>query len=1139
MKRKLLYLLTAIAVLFALSVGILACTPGEEPPPADNADYSVTVKGPDGDLLSGITVTWSNAGTVYGTAVTGDDGKASASIPRATYKVELTGVPAGLDFPAPSVTAGMRNITLNLTRTQVEYTVAVVDKVGSPAKGVTVTWTAGSKAAGSAVTGDDGVAKKTLDYGEYIVSVANLPSGNVASGTLSVTGAEPNAHFGLINGESVRYTVRLRSEGGLKLAGYTLRVEKDNNPVHLPETDQNGDASFSLPAGRYTVKALGLPEGYTAEVATVDADNVSTQLTAKSAIINEIPAGLDRYYIGDIFHNYTFTTPYDVDGAPLSVSVAQAIKQKRILLINFWGTNCSFCVQEMPAMQNIYEKYGDKIEIVAVNNYISQGTTDSDSTIRKFYAEYGYTFPMLRDTYGFASKFALEAWPTTVIIDRFGAIARIESGALPDEGLWERLIEMYAADEYVQTFTPGAEGNESIRVEIAKPDVVLPEGHYDRVAETLNNTDLFPSGASVRWYGAPETEEYRYAWPFVLGTDPDVSPTDKVLYSSNTQKHTSYSVLFAEVTAPAGSVFTFDYYADTEGGSDILSLLWDGKLIKEIDGQSDGWKTCTLYADLTDEPHTLALTYMKDNSVHTGKDNVFIRNVRFTALDEIQESTDMLRAAAYGGAATGGNAYRYYADAALADDGYYHVNTSTLQNAALAGNDPSPILFINLLNATNWSGNSLQTYVLATDDEGESIIDTRFEVNGVTRDYATDLTAYFRMATYSDIPQYVPVDAKLFAILKPLMQRIKAASGDKNATVHDDEWLELCYFYSHYGDGTPQGDPVIGLTESTAIPLSVGENTANLRRIMQPFSSCLYTFTPETSAVYRIYSSNVPQQKPVQAWLYDENSSAENALVYCGDHYVTRDGVGEQNFELYRYLVAGKKYYIDIGLTSPDTLEFTVNVQNVGASAQVLTPAAYSDYVLVIDKNGNPILDANGDQIYDVNNPVEFVKDADGYYHAKNPDGTVGSFIYLDFIYANAAIGTLSIDAMLDRYLPDPNGSKPFSFKTFDFSHVVGYTYLQNEGYYTYRELDISAVDDVYKDYTARLKEISASAPKTGDTRGMVKVNDEIKQLLDLFTKLRVNSTYYQNEQLIFESVTDNEWLRYCWYFRQYDVNNI
>ncbi len=42
-------------------------------------------------------------------------------------------------------------------------------------------------------------------------------------------------------------------------------------------------------------------------------------------------------------------------------------KKGQVILLNFWATWCSNCVKEMPAIEKLYEEYGDQIVIVGVN----------------------------------------------------------------------------------------------------------------------------------------------------------------------------------------------------------------------------------------------------------------------------------------------------------------------------------------------------------------------------------------------------------------------------------------------------------------------------------------------------------------------------------------------------------------------------------------------------------------------------------------------------------------------------------------------------------------------------------------------------------------------------------------------------
>lgn len=1113
MKKRLILFITALIAVLGLSALFIGCRSG-----GATTEYSVTVLSPDENPLSGVTVTWKSSAKTA-TATTDSDGLATATLPAATYSVSLSGYGEGLTYTAVSVSSAMPKVTLSLEVQKVKYTVTVIDKAGAPAANVAVSWTDGERLVGTAATDANGVAECDLDYGAYSVALANLPENNVYDGAASVTGASPAARFELRDGVTATYSVTVRSEGGLLFKHQPVMVYSGKNIITSGRTDETGVYTASLVPGSYTVRAGEIPDGYSFEPATLSATVTATELVLYSSVITDDPSydENDYYVLGDIIHDYGFTTPYNVGDKPWSSSVAEILETKEALIINNWGTGCGWCVTEMPEMQELYEKYGDKIEIVAVSNY---SPPDTDQTIIDYKETNGYTFPLMRDLNGFKIKFKVESWPTTIIVDRYGAIARIEVGAILGFEAWERMILKYIGDDYVQTFTPGDRVSDSINNEISKPDIVLPADHYDKVAATLNNTKAFPEGASVTWFG--ETEE-DYIWPFVLETESDVSPGDKVLCASNVGKANSIAAIYATVNVDAGNVFTFDYYSSTQANFDELTVIWDGKIVKKISGDSDGWQTCYLYADILDGEHTFAMAYVKNATINSGKDNVYFRNVRFTDLADIEGSADMFRAAAYGIPDDGSTTFMHYATVALdPDDGYYYVDLGSLENAELAGNDEKPMLFLNMLNATNWSGSAILDYVLGAYESGEYAFDCTFTVNGVTKDYREELTKYLMMANVSYVEYCVPVDKELHDLIIAFMAHI---SGDH---AHANEWLEACYFYSHYGDGEPIGNPIMGVTEKTAIEVGVGTHTANLTRNMAS-PQTIFTFTPTTSEVYKI-ESLIPDDATengryaAQIWLYEEGRSADECLAHWGEEDLKRDGVNEQNFEIYHYLEAGHKYYILLAFQMQMGGEYEFSIAPVGQSVTYLARCSYDFYNQVLDEDGK----WSGYVV--LAGAIEYDKDEDGYYHALNADGSLGDFIYLDVKYANtAALGNIPLTRLVDKYVTDPGTFEPLDYQIFDFRYMVTYTTaIGSTGdiiNYT-PKTDLASLGEQYKNYTARMKEIIATAPSSGEYEGLIKVDQEIADILSLFIETRLN--------MVLDGKTDavlaNEWLRFCWY---------
>lgn len=1124
MRKRLIGLLTFIALILSLAGVLTACGDGGE-------NYSVTVLSPAEEPMAGVTVSWISGSKAEGVAVTNGEGKATASLPLGTYTVSLDGYGEGYTYTSVSVSASMRNVTLTLSSMKVRYAATVKDKTGAPAGGVIVTWSNGNTVAGTAETNANGVAAIELDYGDYDVTLSNLPDGNVADGAKVATGKAPSIAFNLTEGVAVRYEVTVKSEGGLPFNRQLVRIYDSNNRlVTNGNTDENGVYSFTAKQSNYTAAVAALPEGYKMKArAELTADTYSANIVLQSSVIMSLPSSGKRYVMGDIFHNYTFTTPYEIDGKVWSKSVSEILETKQALIINNWGTGCSNCVYEMPAMQEAYEKYKDVLEIVAVDNYISASGIDSNETITQFIQEGQYTFPAMRDENGFTAKFGIEGWPTTIIVDRYGAIARIEVGAVTTFEAWERMIQKYIGDDYVQSFTPGDSVSDSIITEISKPDVEIPADHYEKIAAAMNDKNLIPNGASIVWYG--ETE-YEYAWPFILGTDTDISG-DVVMYSSNTGKVNSMSILYATVTVDAGKVLRFDYWSQTEEDEDVLSIVWDGKIVKRISGDSEGWQTCYLYADLTGGSHTMSVTYIKDGQINTGKDNVYFKQFGFADIEDIPGSENMYRSAAYGTPAVGATVFPYYASVELGEDGYYYVNAGALENPQFAGNDPKPMLFVNLLGATQWNVNSINAWTNAKDEKtGNYIANCTFEIGGVTQDWRPTLISYLRAASSSYVDNCVPVNKELHDIL------VKFMGGISGRTSHENEWLEACYFYSHYGEGDPIGNPILGVMEKTAIPVEEGKTTANLTRNMYPFPVEIFTFTPTESAVYELkslISAADAAKMQAQVWLYDDKTGSDKPLAYCGDGHVTRDGVNEQNFEVYHYMTAGHKYYIAVAFLMAErgTLDFTIT--KVGASKTVMIPCSEDVYTMILDDKGN----MTGDIF--LAGAIKYVKDNDGFYHAINPDGTTGDFIYLDVKYATTtALGTIPITRLVDKFVQDPGTRKDLDYKFFDFRYRILYIRNEDEAgeIINYQpKTDWTQYGEQYKDYTETVKGWIAAA----DADGLVKVTQEIVDVMQLFVEMRTNAVYLDNATQKYEidKVLDNEWLRFCWYNRTYDSNNI
>ncbi|CAG7629539.1 Thiol-disulfide oxidoreductase ResA [Paenibacillus solanacearum] len=95
------------------------------------------------------------------------------------------------------------------------------------------------------------------------------------------------------------------------------------------------------------------------------------------------------------------------------------------VLLNFWGTWCAPCVNEMPRLQAASEAGMDGVEIIAVN------VGDSKGTIAEFMNAHALSFPVMTDPSGEAVKsYRVTGLPATFAIDGKGTVRRIVPGEL-------------------------------------------------------------------------------------------------------------------------------------------------------------------------------------------------------------------------------------------------------------------------------------------------------------------------------------------------------------------------------------------------------------------------------------------------------------------------------------------------------------------------------------------------------------------------------------------------------------------------------------------------------------------------------------------------------------------------------------
>lgn len=657
----------------------------------------------------------------------------------------------------------------------------------------------------------------------------------------------------------------------------------------------------------------------------------------------------------------------------------------------------------------------------ALANFVTELNEASTDNIDAIFANakagivgaFGLDLPMLKDANDIESAFGINGNPVTIVIDRYGMISFMHSGAVPSEKYFDMLFEYYIQTD--ENYKQNIFNDITELTPTDKPtEEMPPQDALDKVLGTTNSGIIY----------SPEKDssDAEYAWPFIVTSKDGVA----CIKPSNFDKDSSFAILHASVTLKAGEAFMFDYFASTEQGYDILYVLVNNKDIYTISGESEEWNGCCPWVANEDGTYDVAFVYLKNISDYEGDDAVYLKNFRVVKAEEVDVETFIPRDAVSD--LTDDLAdYENYISVVLGDDGYYHV-----------GDKNGPLLLASLINYTNYSNNISLT--LKITETKELIID------GVN--CYDDLIQYCNYASNSQIYSYCPVTPTLQKYLNAFVKQNNGIGrGNPN------QWLTLCYYYDAYGtDGKQLEDPIKGLAPFSAY--EVKEDAPNLveyNRVIMP-RGLMYKFVPTKSGVYRFTTDSIYE---VDGWIFignhDEWVKNGDRIQYtysdvgerfCEELLVDPDGDGifqrdYTNATLVAYMEEGKEYYIDFAYYDQYQYgKFTFDVKYIGETFDYFISASPGPFTWEEGIGG-----AQGDTIA---GGIDVKLGDDGYYHHVLEDGSLGSIVYADFHQYTSIFTTMSIKDLLK--------SKAFNFAITEVDQQA-MAYLSNYSEDELREL--------------------------------------------------------------------------------------
>ncbi len=134
-------------------------------------------------------------------------------------------------------------------------------------------------------------------------------------------------------------------------------------------------------------------------------------------------------------------TGTDLDGAAVDLADLRG----EVVVVNFWGSWCPPCRQEMPGLVDVAEDPATDARFLGVN--VRDGSTE---TAQGFERTFDVPFPTVWDPDGRAllsfPTALVRLPPTTVVLDREGRIAAYVIGPIPSELTLRELVASVAGE---------------------------------------------------------------------------------------------------------------------------------------------------------------------------------------------------------------------------------------------------------------------------------------------------------------------------------------------------------------------------------------------------------------------------------------------------------------------------------------------------------------------------------------------------------------------------------------------------------------------------------------------------------------------------------------------------------------------
>lgn len=90
-------------------------------------------------------------------------------------------------------------------------------------------------------------------------------------------------------------------------------------------------------------------------------------------------------------------------------------------VLNFWFTACKPCIEEMPLLNKFREKYGDRINFIAI-------TYNDAEEVKEFLKKNHFSYLHIIEAQTYLDELGVNNYPKNIFVDRNGIVKKVENG---------------------------------------------------------------------------------------------------------------------------------------------------------------------------------------------------------------------------------------------------------------------------------------------------------------------------------------------------------------------------------------------------------------------------------------------------------------------------------------------------------------------------------------------------------------------------------------------------------------------------------------------------------------------------------------------------------------------------------------